>query len=51
VEAKRTIKFNSQGVDCGFVTEIAGASQEEAFVAVSTGAWKPVKTLVLLVVM
>jgi hypothetical protein len=38
VEAKKSIKIDSQGVDCGLVTKIAGASQEVAFVAVSTGA-------------
>jgi hypothetical protein len=38
VEAKKSIKIDSQGVDCGLATEIAGVSQEEAFVAVSTGA-------------
>jgi hypothetical protein len=38
VEAKRTIKIDSLGVACGLVTKLSGASQEEAFVAVSTGA-------------
>jgi hypothetical protein len=37
VEAMKSIKINSQGVDCGLATKIAGASQV-AFVAVSTGA-------------
>jgi hypothetical protein len=38
VEAKKSIEIDSQGVDCGLATEIAGASQAVAFVAVSTGA-------------
>jgi hypothetical protein len=37
VEAKKSIKIDSQRVDCGLATKIAGASQV-AFVAVSTGA-------------
>jgi hypothetical protein len=38
VKAKKSIKIDSQGVDCGLATKIAGASHEVAFVAVSTGA-------------
>jgi hypothetical protein len=38
VEAKKSIEIDSQGVDCGLATEIAGASQEVPFVAISTGA-------------
>jgi hypothetical protein len=30
VEAKKSIEIDSQGVDCGLATEIAGASQEVA---------------------
>jgi hypothetical protein len=40
VEAKKSIKINSQGewIMAGLATKIAGASQEEAFVAGSTGS-------------
>ena len=31
VEAKKSIKIDSQRVDCGLATKIAGASQEVAF--------------------